>query len=181
MLSTKPTTARIENWFKYCPNCQNKLTTSPTVASCEVCGFHEYLNPAPCASIIVERNNHGQKEILIGKRGIDPFKGSWDVIGGFLSPGESFEQAARRETLEETGLTVKLTKQLGEAMPDWYGDIPTIIVTFVAEVVAGEDKANDDVTELTWLPLSQLPVKMAFTSAMTSIERYLENTKHVAS
>lgn len=37
----------------------------------------------------------------------------WAIPGGMMEPGESFEQTARREILEETGLTLGALEFLG--------------------------------------------------------------------
>jgi ADP-ribose pyrophosphatase YjhB (NUDIX family) len=39
--------------------------------------------------------------------------GEWDLPAGYLDPGESFEQAARRETSEESGIEVELVELAG--------------------------------------------------------------------
>ncbi len=44
---------------------------------------------------------------------MQPGLGWWDLPAGYLDPGESFEQAARRETLEEAGIEVELTALSG--------------------------------------------------------------------
>nr|WP_227467021.1 NUDIX domain-containing protein [Nocardioides lijunqiniae] len=49
------------------------------------------------AGVLVRNGRH----VLLQKRGDD---GSWGLPGGALNPGETLEQAARRELLEETGL-----------------------------------------------------------------------------
>jgi 8-oxo-dGTP diphosphatase len=47
-------------------------------------------------------------EIVLVKRGIEPFKGHWAIPGGHVESGETVEQAAVREIKEETGLNVRL-------------------------------------------------------------------------
>lgn len=51
--------------------------------------------------------------MLLLLRAMDPGRGAWDLPAGYLDPGESFEQAARREAWEEAGLDVELLALAG--------------------------------------------------------------------
>ena len=75
---------------------------------CPQCGHHfeYYKNPIPTVDIIIETMGG----IVLIERKNEPF--GWAIPGGFVDYGESLEQAAVREALEETGLHVKLTDQL---------------------------------------------------------------------
>lgn len=55
----------------------------------------------------------GQVEILLLRRAVEPGAGAWDLPAGYLDPNESFEQAAVRETHEESGLAVELAGLTG--------------------------------------------------------------------
>lgn len=74
-----------------CPNCG---TTVPV-----------YKNPAPTVDIIIETEGG----IVLIERKNPPH--GWALPGGFVDYGESFEDAARREAREETGLAVTLALQ----------------------------------------------------------------------
>src|SRR5258708_15522921 len=56
--------------------------------------------------------------VLLVSRGVAPFKGMWAIPGGFKRPGETLDQAAKRELAEETGVdSASLLTQFGA-----YGD-----------------------------------------------------------
>lgn len=65
--------------------------------------------------MLLERRDPGTDEpsVLLLRRAVQPGLGWWDLPAGYLDPGESFEQAARRETLEEAGIEVELTSLSG--------------------------------------------------------------------
>jgi ADP-ribose pyrophosphatase YjhB (NUDIX family) len=89
-----------------CPHCVDRRE-EPLV--CERCGWRWHANPRPAAAVLLERRaDHDEVEILLLRRAVDPGHGDWDLPAGYLDPGESFEQAAVRETREEAGLEVEL-------------------------------------------------------------------------
>jgi ADP-ribose pyrophosphatase YjhB (NUDIX family) len=60
-----------------------------------------FRNPVPTVDIIIEIGD----EIVLIKRKNPPY--GWALPGGFVDYGESYENAALREALEETGLAVQ--------------------------------------------------------------------------
>lgn len=95
-----------------CPHCA-RPDEQPLV--CDRCAWRWYANPKPAAAVLVERQADGAAEpwVLLLKRAVEPGLGGWDLPAGYLDPGESFERAARRETLEEAGLAVELVELTG--------------------------------------------------------------------
>lgn len=65
--------------------------------------------PVLIAIVVVQRGS----DVLIGRRPPDvPLGGLWEFPGGKLLPGESPDEAARRECREETGLEIRLLTPL---------------------------------------------------------------------
>lgn len=94
-----------------CPHCV-EADEQPIV--CDRCTWRWYANPRPAAAVLVERlADGGQVEILLLRRAVEPGSGAWDLPAGYLDPGESFEQAAVREALEESGLSIELADLTG--------------------------------------------------------------------
>ena len=159
--------------YQYCPRCGAEFIVEEDQEKsrffCPACGFIVYPQSAPTTTVVLLKNDR----LLVAKRAIDPFKGGWDLIGGFVNPGESFEEAAIREVKEETGLTIKIVRFIGSC-PDEYDGKPTLTVGFLGEIVEGEVEPKDDVASLHWLELDQLPKKFAFESVDRVLKMFLE-------
>ncbi len=66
---------------------------------------YEYPRPAVTVDLVIFTiDDAGILDVLLIKRGGEPFKNKWALPGGFLNMDESLEQAAARELKEETGL-----------------------------------------------------------------------------
>ena len=64
---------------------------------CGHCGFVDYQNP----KIVVGSVATWEDKILLCRRAIEPRTGFWTLPAGYLELGESVEEGARREALEE--------------------------------------------------------------------------------
>tara|TARA_B100000686_G_scaffold253056_1_gene263917 strand:- start:1401 stop:1820 length:420 start_codon:yes stop_codon:yes gene_type:complete len=64
-----------------------------------------YNNPIPTVDIIIE----AEKGVVLIERANPPY--GWALPGGYVDYGESLEEAACREALEETGLKIELLRQ----------------------------------------------------------------------
>ena len=98
--------------------------------------------------------------VLVRRRNPPP---GWALPGGFVDPGESVAQAARREAKEETGLDVELTDLLAvysDPKRDPRG-IFTISTAFIARA-GGQPVGGDDAAEARVVSLDALPPDIAF-------------------
>ncbi|MER7771903.1 NUDIX hydrolase [Kitasatospora sp. NPDC096140] len=94
--------------------------------------------------------------ILMVRRRVSEGQLSWQFPAGEIEPGESPEQAAVRETAEETGLGVAAVKLLGERVHPKTGRLMSYtacrVVGGTAEVVDTEE-----LDQLAWVALAEIP------------------------
>lgn len=128
---------------------------------------YEYPRPAFSADTVAFRDGASGREVLLIRRGGEPYVGRWALPGGFVEEMERPVEAARRELAEETGLrpTGELAQLGAYADPgrDPRGWIVTVVYT--VELAPGEDATvagGDDASEAAWFPVEALPSPMAF-------------------
>ena len=76
---------------------------------CDNCGFVDYVNPRIVAGVVAHRDGR----ILMCRRAIEPRKGFWTLPAGFMELGESVEEGAAREALEEAEARIAIEALLG--------------------------------------------------------------------
>ncbi|SDB79996.1 acetyl-CoA carboxylase carboxyl transferase subunit beta [Raineyella antarctica] len=107
----------------------------------------------PAAGVIILNE---QRQILLVQRGHEPQRGRWTVPGGRLEPGESPDRAAVREAFEETGLHVRIEREvLHLRLPTGDGH-EFDVHDFLATVVGGELAAGDDADDARWVSQDDL-------------------------
>jgi len=151
-----------------CPHCAG-ADEQPIV--CDRCGWRWYANPRPAAAVLLERPANGDTSLLLLRRAVEPGIGAWDLPAGYLEPGESFEQAAVRETLEESGIEVRLIELAGV-----YHSPPANAVTAVFRAAPADPSAqvalDFESSDHAWVPrsevLSWLP-RIAFASMASAV------------
>lgn len=120
--------------------------------------YNQYTKVYPTVDIAVFRNN--KAEILLGRKTIS---NQWRLVGGFADPeDEAYEVAALRELREECGdIEVENLEYVTSAkINDWrYRNEADKIITllFSCDFTGGEPQASDDIAELQWFKLTDLP------------------------
>lgn len=121
---------------------------------------YDYPRPMLTADCMVVND---RKEILLVRRGNDPFKDCWALPGGFMEMDETIEHCAVRELEEETGIVVSEQDIRLIGIYSAPGRDPRgRTVTAAYGVKCGKRKAEsaqagDDAAELCWWPLNALP------------------------
>ena len=124
---------------------------------------YTYKHPRPALAVdcvVFGWDGEGLNVLLI-RRGQEPYKGGWAFPGGFVQMDEGLEIAAARELKEETGLEGMYLEQLytfGEPERDPRGR--TVTVAYYALVHAGRYsglKADTDASDARWFPEAELP------------------------
>lgn len=118
--------------------------------------YNQYPKVFPTVDVAIMRGN----EVLLGRKSHQTL---FRFIGGFVDPtDDNFEQAAQRETQEETGVEVDNLQYVGTArIDDWRyrHEVDKIITTlFTADYVAGNATAQDDIAEIKWFKINDLTV-----------------------
>ena len=123
---------------------------------------YDYPRPMLTADCVVVRSG---SEVLLVRRGGEPFKGCWALPGGFMEMDETIEHCAVRELEEETGLRfaerdLRLIGVYSAPGRDPRGR--TVTAAFRVEsgerrAESGEPVAGDDAAEVRWWPLAACP------------------------
>jgi ADP-ribose pyrophosphatase YjhB (NUDIX family) len=141
--------------FAFCPRDGTKLVLTridgrdrPT---CPVCGFADFMHVQIGSNAIVERDG----SVLLVRLNYGPRDGHWALPGGLVENDETTEEAAIRETKEETGFDVALDGLLATWMRPGF---PILVVIYRAHINGGELRvAPEEASEAAFFPKADLP------------------------
>ncbi len=125
---------------------------------------YEYPHPAVTVDITIFTISDNQLKLLLIRRAMEPCQGKWALPGGFIKMDEDLETAARRELVEETGISDVYLEQLYT-----YGkpgrDPRERVITIAYYALIPSDKvrlqAATDAEAVGWFGLDELP-ELAF-------------------
>jgi len=135
-------------------------------AVCPQCEWIHFLDPKVAAAVLIEQDGR----VLLVRRAGEPFRGLWSLPAGFINGGEDPAQAAARECLEETGLTVRVTRVLEIISGKEHPRGADFIIVYQAEVIEGVLKPDDDADAVEWFERQNLP-QLAFRATQVVLAR----------
>ena len=118
---------------------------------------YEYPRPALSVDCVVFAVDGDALKVLLIRRGHEPFKGQWALPGGFVQMRETTEEAARRELVEETGLSSVFLEQLYTFSGVERDPRERVVsVAYFALVRSSALQAGTDAAEASWLGVNEI-------------------------
>ena len=141
--------------FSYCPDCGAQLShrdlgDEKQVAWCDACAKPWFDMFSTCIIALV----HDRKDrVLLLRQGYISQQYA-NLVSGYMIPGENAEECARREILEETGLTVQDLELVGTY---WFAKKGLLMIGFIAGVEDGEVRLSTEVDSASWHSAAEAP------------------------
>ncbi|WP_426244940.1 NAD(+) diphosphatase [Nocardioides sp. LHG3406-4] len=142
---------------RFCPRCGGGLTSSHAGHElvCTSCGRAQFprTDPAVIMAVTLGEPGAADERVLLGRQQAWP-AGRWSTLAGFVEPGETFEDAVRREVMEEVGTPV------GEVT--YFGNQPwplpaSLMVGFLARATSDRiDVDGAEIEEARWFTRAEL-------------------------
>ena len=161
--------------INFCSHCgaevEQKIPSGETLlrAVCPACQTIHYQNPKIVAGCIPE----WEGQILLCRRAIEPRLGFWTFPAGFMELGESTEEAAARETLEEANARVAIHSLYGIfSLPH----VSQVYVVYRAALQDLEFGPGEESLEVQLMSIESIPWEhLAFPVIQETLRRYVED------
>ncbi len=137
---------------RFCGRCGSALTAAAAghVLTCTGCGRQHFPRTDPAVIMLVTDEDD---RALLGRQPSWP-EGRYSTLAGFVDPGESLEEAVRREVAEEVGVEIGAVTYLGNQ--PW--PFPSsLMVGFFAEALTTEIRVDEDeISDARWFTREQM-------------------------
>ena len=164
--------------MKYCSKCGEQVDLKIPEGDnrarycCVGCNTIHYQNPNVVVGTVPVKEN----KILLCKRAINPRYGLWTLPAGFLENGETLEQGAFRETLEETNTEVKI--QFLYAIFN-IPQIAQVYMLYLAEVMQNNFGPTSESLEVKFFKKEEiLWEELAFPFVKNALDHYFNDLKN---
>jgi len=122
----------------YCSHCGTAQVATAYPKTCPACGIEAWDNPLPVVVCVQPVHDPvAGTGIMIAQRAIAPKLGEWALLGGHMeNNGETIEEAAQREFLEETGLALGANPRITASYANGRGHV---LISVEAEPISRAD------------------------------------------
>jgi ADP-ribose pyrophosphatase YjhB (NUDIX family) len=140
--------------INFCPRCGVRVELRQAFGRerpvCPQCGYVHFHDPKVAVGVVVEQDG----KLLLTKRNHEPKMGEWSFPSGYVESGEKLEDAAVRETKEETGLDIQIDALLGV-----YSETGSrvVFVAYAGLVTGGEPQPGDEAEAVAFFLPEELP------------------------
>jgi NAD+ diphosphatase len=151
--------AQILTWDRthhYCGQCGTPTENAghERARRCPSCGLVAYPRLSPAIIIAVVRGAEEGRQLLLARNHRFP-SGRYSVLAGYVEPGESLEECAYREVLEEVGVRIKNMRYFG-SQPWPFPN--SLMIGFTAEYDGGEIRIEEsEISDAGWFEADALP------------------------
>lgn len=133
---------------------------------CDRCGFIHYVNPKIVVGSVVTHDG----KFMLCRRAIEPRRGFWTLPAGFMEQGETTEEGARREAMEEANADIVLRDLLA------IYNIPRIAqvqIMYRAELKSPSFSAGEESLEVALFEWDEIPwEELAFPSVYWALTQF---------
>ena len=157
--------------FNFCPRCGASVMPVEKFGRvrpvCQQCGWIHVVDPKVAAAALIVQEGR----VLLVRRVNEPHRGEWTLPAGFVNGGEDPAEAAARECLEETGLRVRVTRVFDIVSGREHPRGADFVIIYVAEVLGGDMKPDDDADAVEWFDKDTLP-QLAFRATQKVLQSF---------
>ncbi len=157
--------------FNFCPRCGASVMPVEKFGRvrpvCQQCGWIHFVDPKVAAAALIVQEGR----VLLVRRVNEPHRGEWTLPAGFVNGGEDPAEAAARECLEETGLRVRVTRVFDIVSGREHPRGADFVIIYVAEVLGGDMKPDDDADAVEWFDKNNLP-QLAFRATQKALQSF---------
>ena len=136
---------------RYCPRCAGRLRagTGGHVLECTGCGRDHFPRTDPAVIMLV---TDGERALL-GRQASWP-PGRYSTLAGFVEPGESLEDAVRREVMEEVGIAIGEVSYVGNQ--PWPFPASLMVGFFAHAETTTVDVDGDEIEDARWFSREEI-------------------------
>jgi ADP-ribose pyrophosphatase YjhB (NUDIX family) len=163
--------------MKFCSQCGAPVTLRMPPGDtlerhvCDTCHAIHYQNPRMVVGCVVEWNDR----ILLCRRAIEPRHGLWTVPAGYLEIGETLEQGAQRETVEEANARIEIGRLYAVYnIPH----ISQVYLLFRARLLDASVRPGAETLEVGLYTEAEIPWdRLAFATVRNTLQHYFSDRR----